>query len=43
MLVGDNVRDLEAAAAAGIPGHLFKGGDLAAFLRPLLFPGASCG
>ncbi|EJN12812.1 histidinol-phosphate phosphatase family protein [Bradyrhizobium sp. YR681] len=36
LLVGDNMRDIEAAAAAGIPGHLFREGDLAAFLRPLL-------
>ncbi|KJC34263.1 D,D-heptose 1,7-bisphosphate phosphatase [Bradyrhizobium sp. LTSP849] len=36
LLVGDSARDIEAAAAAGIPGHLFRGGDLAAFLRPLL-------
>lgn len=42
LLVGDNVRDIEAAAA-GIPGYLFEGGDLAAFLRPLLVAGASCG
>lgn len=36
LLVGDNVRDIEAAVAAGIPGHLFREGDLAAFLGPLL-------
>ncbi|MCA1529377.1 MULTISPECIES: HAD-IIIA family hydrolase [Bradyrhizobium] len=36
LLVGDNVRDIEAAHAAGIPGHLFGDGNLAAFLRPLL-------
>jgi D-glycero-D-manno-heptose 1,7-bisphosphate phosphatase len=36
LLVGDNIRDIEAAIAAGIPGHLFREGDLAAFLRPLL-------
>lgn len=36
LLVGDNIRDIEAAVAAGIPGHLFREGDLAAFLRPLL-------
>jgi D,D-heptose 1,7-bisphosphate phosphatase len=36
LLVGDNPRDVEAATAAGIPGHLFEGGDLAAFVRPLL-------
>ncbi|MCS3894573.1 D-glycero-D-manno-heptose 1,7-bisphosphate phosphatase [Bradyrhizobium japonicum USDA 38] len=36
LLVGDNARDIGAAVAAGIPGHLFQGGDLASFLRPLL-------
>lgn len=36
LLVGDNIRDIEAAVAAGIPGHLFSEGDLATFLRPLL-------
>ncbi|MFK4500875.1 D,D-heptose 1,7-bisphosphate phosphatase [Bradyrhizobium japonicum] len=36
LLVGDNARDIEAAVAAGIPGHLFREGDLASFLRPLL-------
>ncbi|QIO32752.1 HAD-IIIA family hydrolase [Bradyrhizobium sp. 1(2017)] len=36
LLVGDNARDIEAAHAAGIPGHLFGNGNLAAFLRPLL-------
>ena len=36
ILVGDQPTDLAAAAAAGVPGHLFKGGDLLAFIRPLL-------
>ncbi|WP_449379113.1 HAD-IIIA family hydrolase [Bradyrhizobium sp. UFLA05-112] len=40
LLVGDNGRDLEAAIAAGIPGHLYKEGDLVAFLRPLLESGS---
>lgn len=35
-LVGDKPSDLAAAAAAGIPGHLFTGGDLDALVRELL-------
>lgn len=35
-LVGDNDTDIQAARAAGLPGHLFPGGDLDAFIAPLL-------
>ena len=35
-LIGDQASDLAAAAAAGIPGHLFTGGNLAAFTARLL-------
>jgi D,D-heptose 1,7-bisphosphate phosphatase len=36
LMIGDRDTDMQAAAAAGIPGHLFPGGNLADFLRPLL-------
>jgi D-glycero-D-manno-heptose 1,7-bisphosphate phosphatase len=32
-LIGDKDLDIEAARAAGVPGFLFKGGDLLRFLR----------
>lgn len=35
-LVGDQGTDMAAAAAAGVAGHLFPGGDLAEFVRPIL-------
>jgi len=36
LLVGDQQTDLQAAAAAGVRGVLFPGGDLDHFLHPLL-------
>jgi len=36
VLIGDQPTDLAAAARAGVPGHLFRGGNLLAFVRPLL-------
>lgn len=41
LLIGDKVSDIEAAEAAGVPGYLFKGGDLTAFLRNVLRLGKS--
>jgi D,D-heptose 1,7-bisphosphate phosphatase len=38
-LVGDQHSDLAAAAAAGIQGHLFNGGNLAAFIAPICSAG----
>jgi len=35
-LVGDRPTDIEAAAAAGLPGHLFPGGNLLDFVRKLV-------
>jgi phosphoglycolate phosphatase-like HAD superfamily hydrolase len=37
--VGDRETDIAAAAAAGVPGVLFTGGNLAATLRPWLSSG----
>jgi D,D-heptose 1,7-bisphosphate phosphatase len=36
VLIGDQPGDLQAASAAGIAGHLFPGGNLLSFLRPIL-------
>lgn len=43
LLVGDKLHDLEAAAAAGIAGHLFEGGNLESFIDPLLESGGAFG
>jgi D,D-heptose 1,7-bisphosphate phosphatase len=36
LLIGDQPSDLAAAGAAGVPGHLFRGGNLAGLALPLL-------
>lgn len=36
VMVGDQDTDMRAAAAAGMAGHLFRGGNLLSFLRPIL-------
>ncbi len=35
-MVGDSARDIAAAHAAGVAGHLFTGGDLRGLIRPIL-------
>ncbi len=36
VMIGDQPTDMAAARAAGVPGHLFPGGNLLDFVRPLL-------
>lgn len=36
MMIGDKDSDMQAAKAAGIAGHLYKGGNLKQFLEPLI-------
>jgi D,D-heptose 1,7-bisphosphate phosphatase len=36
VMIGDQPTDIQAATAAGISGHLFPGGNLLSFLRPIL-------
>ena len=36
VMIGDQPTDMAAAAAAGVTGHLFKGGNLLAFVRPII-------
>ena len=36
VLIGDQDSDMRAAAAAGVEGHLFQGGNLLEFMRPIL-------
>ncbi|MGY8633306.1 HAD-IIIA family hydrolase [Bradyrhizobium sp. 14AA] len=38
MVIGDKPSDIEAAQAAGLPGHLFEGGNLETFVRQRLNP-----
>ena len=35
-MIGDQASDMQAAASAGVAGHLFPGGNLLDFVRPLL-------
>jgi D-glycero-D-manno-heptose 1,7-bisphosphate phosphatase len=37
-LIGDKASDMQAAAAAGVRGHLFRGGDLCDFLETKVLP-----
>jgi D-glycero-D-manno-heptose 1,7-bisphosphate phosphatase len=36
VMIGDQPSDLAAAAAAGVTGHLFPGGNLLSFIQPIL-------
>jgi D,D-heptose 1,7-bisphosphate phosphatase len=36
VMIGDQATDMQAAAAAGVAGHLFRGGNLLSFVRPIL-------
>lgn len=36
IMVGDQPSDMAAAKAAGVAGHIFPGGNLASFVRPIL-------
>jgi D-glycero-D-manno-heptose 1,7-bisphosphate phosphatase len=36
VMIGDQPTDIEAAAAAGVEGHLFRGGNLLSFAQPIL-------
>ena len=38
-LIGDKPSDMEAARRAGLPGHLYTGGDLRAFVSGIIGPG----